>query len=505
MNESETNKLYSLLDLPVLLGQQSDFQEILRLITLKAADIVHSDIALLMMLNPQTRQTVKTVYGVGEEILERKYHFIHTNISGWVIDNNCSFITPDLKNDQRFRKNILKNTSVRSALCVSLRMESAIIGTLLLLNETPDHPFSAEDLTFLEKFAAIASPFLRDLHKIQQYFIVSLPEPALLKKYEAFGLLGKSRKFVELLKTIESAARTSVRILLEGESGTGKELIARSIHMLSARSQKKFLTIDCGAIPANLIESELFGHVKGAFTDATADRLGLMEEANGGTLFMDEISNLPLEMQVKLLRMLQENEIRPLGSNKTQKVDVRIITASSVSLRKLVDQQKFREDLFYRLNVYPITVPPIDQRREDIPLLANHFLKKFAGEQNKHLESFQGELLDFIKQHNWQGNIRELANFVERMVTLADAGHKILDMTVLPKEFRHEWKKTKNIQIKDQTNQSLNECLADYEEKLIHQALAESNWNQSQAARRLKISEHAMRYKMEKLGIKRKV
>ncbi len=329
------------------------------------------------MLNPQTRQTVKTICASGNEPSERKYHLVHTNISGWVLENNNSFLTADLKSDQRFRKNLFKDLAIKSALCIPLRIEGTIIGTLLLLNKTRDDAFTQEDLSILEKLAAVSSPFLRDIQKIQQFFTAALPKQALLKKYEGFGLLGTSKKFIELLQAIESAARSQVRILLEGESGTGKELIARSIHQLSARSLNKFLAIDCGAIPANLIESELFGHVQGAFTGASKDRQGLFAEAHGGTLFMDEITNLPLELQSKLLRVLQEGEIRPLGSNQQRKVDVRIITASSIALRQLVDQQKFREDLFYRLNVYPIAVPSLGERREDIPLLANHFLKSF--------------------------------------------------------------------------------------------------------------------------------
>jgi transcriptional regulator with GAF, ATPase, and Fis domain len=503
MNEKEINKLYSILDLASILDQQSDFQEIIRLVAQKAAVIIPCETAIIMMLNPQTRETVKTMYATGKKHAERKYHFAHTNISGLVIDNNGSFLTSDLRNDPRFRKNVFKDTSIKSALCIPIRTEATIIGTLLLLNENQDYVFSEDDLVILEKFAAVVSPFLRDVQKIKQLFITGLPKQTLLKKYEAFGLLGKSKMFIELLQTIEAAARTTVKILLEGESGTGKELIAKSIHKLSSRSQNKFLAIDCGAIPMNLIESELFGHVKGAFTDATKDRKGLLEEAHGGTLFMDEITNLPLEMQAKLLRVLQENEIRPLGSNQTRKIDVRIITASSVSLRQLVDQQKFREDLFYRLNVYPVAVPSLDQRREDIPLLATHFLKKFSLEQNKQLDSFQGELLDFIKQHKWQGNIRELANFVERMVTLAPADQKILDIAVLPTEFRDEWQKVKKVHKTDKTSQSLVKSLADYEEKLIRDALADSDWNQSQAARKLRISEHSIRYKMEKLGIRK--
>ncbi|MFX0198057.1 MAG: sigma 54-interacting transcriptional regulator [Candidatus Hodarchaeota archaeon] len=494
-------KLESLIELASILEQQSNFEEVLRLVTQKASSMMKAEVVLIMMINPQTRQTVKTIYKEGQEVDNRPYHFVHTNISGWVIDNNCAFLTEDIKTDPRFRKKLFKDIPLKSVMCAPLRAEGVIIGTLLLLNKSDGYTFNKADLSYLEKFVTIVSPFLRNVQKIQQYFVPSLSKATLLKKYEALGLLGKSKKFTDLLQAIESAARCDVRVLLEGQSGTGKELIARAIHQCSSRSQHKFVAIDCGAIPANLIESELFGHVKGAFTGATSARKGLLEEANSGTLFMDEITNLPLELQAKLLRVLQEGEVRPLGSNVTRKVDVRIISASSIPLRNLVGSQQFREDLFYRLHVYPISVPSLDDRRDDIPLLANYFLNKFAQQQKKQAEMFHEEVLDFMKQHKWSGNIRELENFVERMVTLAPQDSKVLNSGILPPEFRNELQKLKKVREMGKITKSLPESLAEYEEKLIRQALIENGWNQSKTAHFLKISEHAMRYKMGKLGI----
>jgi transcriptional regulator with PAS, ATPase and Fis domain len=227
----------------------------------------------------------------------------------------------------------------------------------------------------------------------------------------------------------------------------------------------------------------------------------LFEEANGGTLFMDEINNLPVDMQAKLLRVLQDEEIRPVGSNLTRKVNVRIITASSSSIQKLVAENKFREDLFYRLNVYPIYVPPLKERIEDIPLLADHFLKKFASEQKKQIDGFQEEVLDYLKQRQWTGNIRELENFIERLVTLTTKGQKIIDRKILPAEFQKELKKLKKDYQTNLPAKSLNESLTDYEEELIRSTLKNCNWNQSKAARMLNISEHDIRYKMNKLKI----
>jgi transcriptional regulator with PAS, ATPase and Fis domain len=301
---------------------------------------------------------------------------------------------------------------------------------------------------------------------------------------------------------MDAATRCDVRVLLEGQSGTGKELIARAIHSCSERKNGPFVAIDCGAIPANLLESELFGHVKGAFTGATVERKGLIEEANNGTLFMDEINNLPIEMQSKLMRVLQENEIRPVGSNKTRTVDVRIITAASKPLEQALRDDNFREDLYYRLYVYPISVPNLADRQEDIPLLANYFLNKFASQQHKKAELFHSDVLQFMKVHSWAGNIRELENFVERLVTLASPESKVLAATLIPENIRK--KMTKSKPTEDYTaSKSLAESVSEFEAKIIRETLIANDWNQSRAARALKISIQALRYKMSRLGISR--
>jgi transcriptional regulator with GAF, ATPase, and Fis domain len=418
-----------------------------------------------------------------------------------VIKHKALFLSADLKADARFSSNFFGDAPVRSALAAPLIMEEIVIGTLMVLNVDGTEAPLEHGLRYLEQMANIVAPYLRNLQRVQEYFETRLPQSALLSKYETLGLLGKSKKFSDMLQAVEAAARTDVRVLLQGQSGTGKELIARAIHHLSDRNGKPFVAIDCGAIPANLIESELFGHVKGAFTGATADRKGLFEEANAGALFMDEIASLPLDMQAKLMRVLQEGEIRPLGSNKTRQVDIRVISASSASLRKLMDKQQFREDLFYRLHVYPINVPSLHERQEDIPLLANHFLKRLSEKQGKQAESFHEEILDYMQEQPWPGNIRELENFVERLVTNASPTDKILGREILPPELRKKVRQSTPSDAAFAVNKSLQEHLTEVEEQLIRQALLANDWNQSQAARSLKIPEQTLRYKMGKLGI----
>ncbi|MBV6504886.1 MAG: Anaerobic nitric oxide reductase transcription regulator NorR [Syntrophorhabdaceae bacterium] len=491
----------SLIELAGILSRQNDFAEILRIVALKAAALVNADVASIVMINPRTQNTVKTIMREGKEISDRLFQFMHSNVSGAVMKSQQSLLIPEVKADSRFNKIVFKETDIRSLMCVPFRSEGIIVGCLLVVNKNGERQFDEAALALLEKFAAIAAPFISNVQKLEAYFVPPLPDASLLPKYAALGLFGKSKAFAELLKAIESATRCEVRVLLEGQSGTGKELIARAIHRLSVRNEHPFIAIDCGAIPANLIESELFGHVKGAFTGATHDRKGLFEEADCGTLFMDEVTNLPGDVQAKLLRVLQEGEIRPVGSNKSRKVEVRIISASSTSLRKLVDQNKFREDLFYRLHVYPIYVPTLNERQDDIPLLANHFLQKFMQQQQKQAKSFQGAMLNFMKHRKWAGNIRELENFVERLMTLASPETSTIDRSLLPKEYQREFKKIAADFEIEPVQKSLQDSLADFEEQLLRKVLAENDWNQSQAARVLQISEGTMRYKIEKLGI----
>lgn len=235
-------------------------------------------------------------------------------------------------------------------------------------------------------------------------------------------IIGKSRQMVSLFEMIEKIAESSATVLIQGESGTGKELAARAIHQLSGRSNRNFVPINCAAIPDDLLESELFGHVKGSFTGAYANRAGRFEIADNGTLFLDEIGDMKANLQVKLLRVLQTKEFEPVGSTRSQKVDVRIIAATNKNLEEMVASRDFREDLYYRLSVIPITITPLRERHEDIPLLINHFLGQFNRDKRRLVRGFSREALEILCQYAWPGNVRELENLVERMVTIKESG-----------------------------------------------------------------------------------
>jgi DNA-binding NtrC family response regulator len=246
-----------------------------------------------------------------------------------------------------------------------------------------------------------------------------------------FGkIIGKSRPMREVFEMIDKIAPAQSTVLITGDSGTGKELVARAIHERSGRKDRPFVAINCSAIPENLLESELFGHVKGSFTGAMSDKKGLFEEAQGGSLFLDEIGDLDLNLQAKLLRVLQEKAIKPVGANREKPVDVRVITATHKNLIRSIEEDLFREDLYYRLSVLPIHLPPLRQRKEDIPLLANYFLEKYASMNNSKTKSFSGAALRQLMEHSWNGNVRELENVIERISVLSKS--EVVDSIDLP-------------------------------------------------------------------------
>jgi transcriptional regulator with GAF, ATPase, and Fis domain len=501
--KQQSENTNDLIEFAKLLGQQSDFQEILRLVAHHSAQILKADLALILMLNPDTRKTVKTIFKDGKTIEQKEYRDIHIHIGGWIINHKKSFLSHNIQKDDRFAEGLFDKIPIQSVAGAPLVIEGTIIGALILLYWDSAHSENTDLVNSLENLAAISVPYLRNAQKIREYFELDLPETSLLVKYNNAGLYGKSLRFIELLHAIEAAAKCNARVLLIGETGTGKELVAKAIHHFSSRAQNPFVAIDCGAIPDNLLESEFFGHTHGAFTGAHSDRQGLFQEATRGTLFMDEINNLPLEMQVKLLRVLEENEVKPVGSDKVVKTDVRIIAASSVPLKQLVEDHHFREDLFFRLHVYPIYVPDLSERQEDIAYLAKHFLDTYTKQQNKNFHKFHEEIVDFIKQRHWKGNIRELENFVERLVTLSPEDATVIGIDSFPEDLKEELAHFQQKRIEHHRPEPLKNKVQEYEADLIKKTLIDCNWNQSEAARRLDTSEKNIRYKIEKLNIQK--
>lgn len=495
-------KYECLFQLAEILGRQSDFNEILRVISSKTSLLFNADIASILMVNPNSNDTYKTIFKKEAKVDKEQYSIVQSIIIGWVILNKKSILISELQADNRFKENLFENFPIRTAMCVPLYCNDAIIGYLVVMNKIGKDSFNQDHLELLNNIAVISAPYLRNVQKIKEFFNIPLPESTLINKYRIIGLLGKSRKYVELLHSIEAASKCDVRVVLEGETGTGKELVVRAIHNFSKRSGMPFITIDCGAIPSNLIESELFGHIRGAFTGANRDRKGLIVEANKGTLFLDEICNLSLEMQSNLLRVLQEGELRAVGSSQLIKVDVRFIAASSIPLRDLVVEKKFREDLYFRLMVYPIQIPNLQERKADIPIIANYFLNKFSKQQNKKVEFLHKNISEYLKYKNWKGNVRELENYIERLVTLVSDDIVTIDINSLPENLKSEISEF-NSNSTHSAKTSLIKEVENFEKKIIEDTLDENEWNQSQSARMLDLPEQTLRYKMKKMGISR--
>ena len=315
------------------------------------------------------------------------------------------------------------------------------------------------------------------------------------EKHRLTGIISTSGAMEEVINIAGRAAKSKATILIHGESGTGKELLAKAIHYASPRSNKPFIAVNCAALNENLLESELFGHEKGAFTGADKMRRGRFELADGGTLFLDEVGDIPLSVQVKLLRVLQEQNFERLGGSETINVDVRLIAATNRDLEKLIEAGDFREDLFYRLNVVNIYIPPLRNRKEDIPPLVSHFIEKYAAENNKTIDGISKEALDLLMRYNYPGNIRELENIIERAIVLARGN--MITTDDLPMHTR-----SGESEAKQPKGSSLTEMVERFEQKLIIEALDKAGGNQSQASKSLGIGERKLRYKLKKYQVK---
>jgi two-component system response regulator PilR (NtrC family) len=316
------------------------------------------------------------------------------------------------------------------------------------------------------------------------------------------GMVGTSAAMQEIDRLVEKVAASRSTVLIIGESGVGKELVARAIHDKGQRAGAPFVPINCGAIPEGLVESELFGHVKGAFTGAHADHAGLFKAANGGTVFLDEVSELPLAAQVKLLRAIQERRIRPVGGNRDHEIDVRIIGATNRDMAEEVRENRFREDLFYRLNVIQVRVPPLRERREDIEPLARYFVARFAAEAGRESQTLSAEAVRHLTTYGWPGNVRELENAVEQAVTLTEVGTKVIQAEVLPSAIRGVTTDVPETQIEiSEAGLDLQGVLDGIEKRYLQQALLKAGGVKKEAARLLGLTFRSMRYRLAKLGL----
>ncbi|HUW70787.1 MAG TPA: sigma 54-interacting transcriptional regulator [bacterium] len=416
-------------------------------------------------------------------------------IAGWVAEHGQSLIVNDVETDSRFYGDISKSIDfpTYSILAVPMLVRGRCVGVLEIINKKDKKYFTQSDLQWLEIFAvqsAIAIENAKYLERAREEIGYLRDQISADKGYHV--LVAESPEILEKLDLIDRVAKTDSSVLILGESGVGKELIAEQVHLKSNRKNGPFVRVNCAALPEGLLESELFGHVKGAFTDAVQNRRGRFELADGGTIFLDEIGDFPLKLQAKLLRVLQQKTFERVGSSDTVTVDVRIVAATNRNIDGQVKRGEFRSDLYYRLNVLPIYVPPLRQRKSDIPALAEFFLKKFSRETKKQFSGFTDQAIEQMLSYAWPGNVRELENAVERAVVIAKdkiIGARDLligDVSGDNDEFR---------------GKSLKEALTIFKKHFIASALDEHKWNQTETSRILDIQRTYLSRLIKELGI----
>ena len=455
------------------------------------------------LLNPASGELeIRAAHGMTEKEVKRGRYLVGEGITGKVVETGEPVAVPQIEkeplflNRTRSRDNLKKGDI--SFICVPIKNGPNVLGALSVDRLFSEDIAFEEDVRLLSIIASMIAQGLKIQQMVQDEKKQLLSENITLKeklkeRYSLYNIVGTSNKMTEVFQMIERIANTDVTVLIRGESGTGKELVANAIHFNSSRALKPFLKLNCAVLPDTLIESELFGHEKGAFTGATEQRMGRFERADGGTLFLDEIGTLNFTAQAKLLRVLQEREFERIGGNRTFRVDVRIVAATSKDLERSIEEGTFREDLYYRLNVFPIFMPALRERKTDILLLADYFVEKFNQKHKKDVRRISTPAIDMLIQYHWPGNVRELENSIERAVLFCT------DRVI------HSYHLPPTLQTGERSGTipslSFEEVMQSYEKELIIDALKNSRGNMAEAARLLNTTERIVSYSVKKLQI----
>ena len=464
---------------------------------------------MVTLLDPQTgRIFIYEGIGLSREQIARGVYRLGEGITGRVVASGQPLVVPSIADEPDFLNRTgsqhSTDTSQNAFLCVPIARGSKVMGSLSIERHYADAGLLALDVELLSILAALLA------HSVELHLLESVHKRALIDEnrrlrdalkqtFKPGNIIGHSPAMDEVYRLIDKVSRTRTTVLILGESGVGKERVASAIHQHSPQHSGPFVKFNCASLPESVIESELFGHEKGAFTGATARRAGRFEEADGGTIFLDEVGELSLPMQAKLLRVLQERSFERLGSNQTRHIDVRILAATNRPLAQMVAQGQFREDLFYRLNVFPIIIPPLRERRGDILLLAEHFISRFAHEQGIATPQLSTRALNRLQQYGWPGNVRELENMMERAVLLADDGQ--IHLAQLPAALQ-----TANGGAPTDNEPSrIDATIAQIEYQLIIEALIQHHGNVSAAASQLGMTRRLLGLRMTKYRLNYKM
>jgi Nif-specific regulatory protein len=470
----------------------------------KVLDILSTSLNMVRgtvtILNPIRNEiNIEVAHGISKSAVERVKYKLGEGITGRVIQTGKAVSIPKISEEPHF----LNRTATRkikldqelSFICVPVKKENQVIGALSV-----DRPYEEDfPLQKGEKLLSVVATMIArhaiNLENIRMEKEQLRKENARLrneleKKYRFTNIVGNSNKMRDVFQMISQVSRSNATVLIRGESGTGKELVANSIHYNSLRTKSPFVKVNCAALPINLIESELFGHEKGSFTGAINKKLGKFEIADKGTLFLDEIGSIGLDVQVRLLRVLQEREFERVGGHTTIKADVRIIAATNKNLEEAVEEESFRGDLYYRLNVFPIYLPPLRERKTDILLLAEHFLEKYSKQNGKEIRRFSTPAIDMLMGYHWPGNVRELENCIERAVLLCEEG--VIHSYHLPPTLQT------GVESDTLPVQSMEDAVANLEREMIIDALKNTRGNITNAAKLLKTTVRKFSYKAKR-------
>jgi transcriptional regulator with GAF, ATPase, and Fis domain len=452
----------------------------------EAIDLTRADKGFLILLD-NNEPRIKVARKVSRETIEDADERVSDSIVAEVVKTGQALIVSDALDDPKFKASeSVVNLKLMSVMCAPLKHKGDLFGLIYVGNDRLVNRFEPKSLDLLTIFAAQASLILQNAMLVNDLFLTNSELKTRLESARFGEIIGTCAGMVDVYRRIEKIAQTDISVLISGETGTGKELIAREIHRRSPRSKGPFVTINCGAIPENLLESELFGHVKGAFTGAVATKPGKFQAANAGTLFLDEIGELPLQLQVKLLRALQERIVHKVGDNRGEPVDIRVVTATNRVLEDEVKKGTFREDLYYRLNVVNLRLPPLREREGDLEMLGRFFIQKYSQEFNGKARSFSPAAIVAMKKYGWPGNIRELENRIKKAVVLTDkavVGAEDLDLK--PEDFEPVL--------------PLAEAKEQFQKDYINKILARNGGNRTKTAKDLGVDPRTIFRHLEKL------
>ncbi|MBE9504837.1 MAG: sigma-54-dependent Fis family transcriptional regulator [Proteobacteria bacterium] len=480
-----------------IVGANLDVKKLLFLILDAAAPVINAEASSLLLVSSD-RKKLYFEAATGPKCDEVRHFEVDmgSGIAGWVAENGQPLLVADVHKDKRWSKTVSDAVAfeARSIACAPMKHENEVIGVMQMVNKADKKPFDERDLALLSAYTKVAAVVISRTKSFQN---ITRENIGLKKALSPKGrIVGESESLTKVINNALKSARTDSTVLITGESGTGKELFARLLHDNGKRCKGPFIVVNCAAIPENLIESEFFGHEKGSFTGALSRQLGKFELADGGTLFLDEIGDMPIGLQVKLLRVLEESEIQRVGGQEPLKIDVRVISATNRDLKESIAAGQFRKDLYYRLNVVNLHLPPLRERKEDIPLLLEFLINKYNKELHKNFVDISNEALSCLIAHEWKGNIRELQNLIDRIITLEDGP------TILPEHLPSELRNC-DLKMESEAGMSgdLKEALTVFKKDFINKTLESVDGNKTKAAKILNVQRSYLSRMVKELGI----